>query len=352
MGSRRIVVARAIAPVAAVARPARILNWPWPIPGIRGTIPATPSHEDGAVVVDVSAWTPTPTPATPTPGIIGGYQPSDSDSDSERDKRRGRSNGGAHVHHRGVVHRHIHHLRIRRLNHIDSRPPCLLDLHLLLLRALQVSGVIGLAPQPLDGRGNRPRISCKCLANRGVVVNIVGHHRNHPGEIAQGQKCRIEALLLRRVSQCLAGQAGVRGKPVAEVQNLLRIYRGGRNLRQQRVRIQSNRRQQLVQLLWRRHWRCGLCLEGRRKERKKKKTHQKPNGYLTRSLPHRDLPLGQTRLRPHYTNQRQHRSSLKSSVLHPGMLLTPTKPESPRPPGTSIFHPGISAADFARTMGT
>jgi hypothetical protein len=236
-----------------------------------------PSYEHSAVIVDASAWTPSPTPSAPTPRITGGHKPSDSDSDSECYKRHSDRNGGLHVHHRGVVHRYVHHLRIRRLNYIGSRARCLLYLYLLLLVGLQVPGLVGLAPQALDGCGDRPLICRKRLANCGVVVNIFGHHRNHPREGTQGEKCRIEALLLRCIGQRLVGQGRVRGQPVVEVQNLLRISGRGRNLRQQRVWIQSDGRQQLVQLRWRRHRsssRCGLChrswcSESRREERKK-----------------------------------------------------------------------------------
>ena len=252
-----------------------------------------PSHEHGAVVVDASARTPSPTPSTPAPRIVGGDQPSDSDSDPERYERHSHRNGGAHVDYRGVVHWHIHHLRIRWLNHVRGRARCLLHLHILLLVGLQVSGAIGLAPQTLDGRGDRPRISRKCLSDCGIVINIVGHHRNDPGEGAQRQECRIEALFLRGIGERWTGQAGIRGKPVVEVQDLLRIGRRGCDLSQQRVGIQSHRREQLVELRWcgHRSRRCGLrhChrrAKSRREAWNKKKAYEKPNSCLTRLTLH------------------------------------------------------------------
>jgi hypothetical protein len=66
-------------------------------------------------------------------------------------------------------------------------------------------------------------------------------------------------LLLRGIRQRNAGQIAVLMKPVVDIQNLLRIRRGRRNLRNQRVRIQSDRSQQLIQFLCGR--RCDLGIK-------------------------------------------------------------------------------------------
>jgi hypothetical protein len=66
--SRRTVVRRPVAPVAAEARAVGIHHWPGPIPGPAGAIATIPSAPRAMVVIN-AACSPIPSPATPTPGL-------------------------------------------------------------------------------------------------------------------------------------------------------------------------------------------------------------------------------------------------------------------------------------------
>jgi hypothetical protein len=87
------------------------------------------------------------------------------------------------------------------------------------------------------------------LPNRGIVVDILRHHLQHVGEGHQRNEGRVEALRLRGVRQLTAAQAGIVGKPVGDIENLLRIGRRGRDLRQQGIGIQRDGREKLIELL-------------------------------------------------------------------------------------------------------
>jgi hypothetical protein len=83
---------------------------------------------------------------------------------------------------------------------------------------------------------------------------MLRHYRQHFGKSYQRDKCRIESLLLCRIGKCRTSQTLVVLQPIINIQNFLGIGRRGCNLREQRIRIKSNRSQQLIQLLVR-QWR-------------------------------------------------------------------------------------------------
>jgi hypothetical protein len=109
------------------------------IPDGGGTIAAVPAAPWAAVVVD--AVTPSPAPATPTPGLVVRDQESDADTYAEGDERgcydgacaRGDVDDG------GIVLRDVNDLRIGRLNDVDGLVGDLLHLNLLLFIAAERS---------------------------------------------------------------------------------------------------------------------------------------------------------------------------------------------------------------------
>jgi hypothetical protein len=123
-----------------------------------------------------------------------------------------------------------------------------LHFYLLLRIAAKRTGGISLSPQPLNRLSNCSLIRRKCLPDGGIIVDILRHHVQDVREIYQRNKCRIEPLLLRCIGQRCARQPGVLLQPGINIQNLLRIRRCGGDLREQRIRIKSNRGEQLVQL--------------------------------------------------------------------------------------------------------
>jgi hypothetical protein len=118
---------------------------------------------------------------------------------------------------------------------------------LLLLTAAQSARVVCLGPQTLDRSRDRTLIRRECIADGRVVVDVLRHHIQHLRKIDQRYKCRIKSLLLSRIGQCRARQRRILRQPVVYIQNFLRIRRGCRDLRKQRIGIKRNRRQQLIQ---------------------------------------------------------------------------------------------------------
>jgi hypothetical protein len=152
-------------------------------------------------------------------------------------------------------------------------PRTLLHLNLLLRRAAQRSRRVGLRTQPLNRRRHLRLIRRDSTPERSVVVDILGHHLDHRRKVCKCDKSRIETLFLRSIRQPRSAQALIQSQPVVDIQNLLRIRRSRRNLRQQRVRIERYRRQQLIELRRRRWWwRRSGCLS--QKHRPKALKHQ------------------------------------------------------------------------------
>jgi hypothetical protein len=175
------------------------------VPDSRGTIAAHPNPAPrAAIVVDGAAASPTPSPATPSPGLVAINQSSDPNPDPKRDQRRSWI-GLRNVHHRRVVDRYIHHLRIRRLNHIDGLIGDLLHLNLLLFIAFQRSRRISLSPQTLDRIRHLLLVSRHRLPDRSIVVDVIRHHLQHIREGHQRNERRIVSLLLRGIGQRRAG---------------------------------------------------------------------------------------------------------------------------------------------------
>lgn len=192
---------RTIAPIAAVARPVSPQNRPPTVIVARRTIRIRSPTAPIAVIVIGAARSPVPSPSTPSPRLVVYQQRANSDSDSKTDQRRchDRTGGRSNVNHGGIVSRHINHLRARRLDYINCLARRLLHLYSLLRIASQRPGRIGLSSQPLNRVGHSRLISRERLTDRGVVVDVLRHHRQHLRKIRQRDKRGIESLSLRCV---------------------------------------------------------------------------------------------------------------------------------------------------------
>ena len=128
------VVWRMIAPVSAVSGIAGVVGWSRVIPDGRWTIAADPDSSPWAAVV-VDAVTPSPSPASPSPRLVVGYQRTDSDSCTEGDESccYDRACAGRSVDDGGVVLRDVDDLRLGGLNDVDGLIGDCLDFDLLLL---------------------------------------------------------------------------------------------------------------------------------------------------------------------------------------------------------------------------
>jgi hypothetical protein len=208
------------------------------IPDGGWTIAADPDSSPWAAIV-VDAVTPSPSPSTPSPGLVVGDEESNADAYSEGDER-GRNDGagaGRDVDGGGVVLRDVDYLRLSGLNDVDGLIGDLLDFNLLLLVGAEGSGGVGLAAEALDGCGDLGLVGGHGLADGGVVVDVVGHHLKHGWEGHEGEEGGIEALFLRGVGEGGAGEVRVLGEPVGDVEDFLWVCGGGCDLREKLVRI-------------------------------------------------------------------------------------------------------------------
>jgi hypothetical protein len=96
-------------------------------------------------------------------------------------------------------------------------------------------------------------IGLKCRANRSVIIDVLGHRIEYGWEGHERYEGRIKALLLGRIGQCGSGEIAVLLHPIIGIDNLLRVSRGRANLREQGIRIERDRREQLFQLIAARH---------------------------------------------------------------------------------------------------
>jgi hypothetical protein len=144
-------------------------------------------------------------------------------------------------------------LRIRGLDYINRLTRGLLHFHLLPRIAAQRAGAIGLSPQALDRGGDRSLIGSERVTDNGVVVDVLRHHLEDLWKIYERDECGIESLLLGCIGEGCTGQACVFHQPVINVQNFLGIRRGGGDLREQRIGIKGDWREQLVEFFGRRN---------------------------------------------------------------------------------------------------
>ena len=147
-----------------------------------------------------------------------------------------------------VVLRHVHHLRVRRLD--DDHLLAALDgprLDGLLGRALQVAGRLALLPQPLDAVEHRPAIDGEGPAQLRGPGQVAGHEVDHLREGRQRDEAGLEARLLRGLLQ-LAALARRLLQPRAELTDLPRVAGAQQHLREQLVGVERDRGEQLVQV--------------------------------------------------------------------------------------------------------
>ena len=141
---------------------------------------------------------------------------------------------------RRVVLRHVDHLRIGR----DDGDDLLLDLHDLLAVGLEVAGRLRLAAKALDRLQHRALVGDDRLAQRARPVEIGAHHLHDVGIVEQ-RLDRVVPLVVDgklRIGLALVEKA-------VRLHQLQRIGRGGQDDRDQVVRIERDRADELAQVL-------------------------------------------------------------------------------------------------------
>ena len=150
----------------------------------------------------------------------------------------------------GIVFRHVNDLRIRR----RDRDRLSLVGHGLLRRAVQVAGLLRPVAHDLNGIEHTLRFVHVSLAERGGPGKILVHRRKHSRKLRERLYARIPWLRIYGLGECLPFQFSMLLYPAFRFHDLRGITRARNHLRDQRVRVESNRRDQLIQFVGR-----GLC---------------------------------------------------------------------------------------------
>ena len=107
-----------------------------------------------------------------------------------------------------VVLRHVHDLRVRRLDDDDllaARRRLRFDF--LLGRGLESAGIVRLFSEPLDALEHRRPIGGECLTEAGRRIQIAGHLTRRPAERAPWPRSLVQSCPARRhpAGRCLSG---------------------------------------------------------------------------------------------------------------------------------------------------
>ncbi len=122
-------------------------------------------------------------------------------------------------------------MRLGGLNDVDGLVGDLLNFDCLLLIGAEGSCGVGLAAEALDGCGDFGLVGRHCLADGGVVVDVVRHHLEDGGEGEESEEGGIEALLLGGAGESGTGEVRVVREKVGDVEDFLRVGGGGCDLR-------------------------------------------------------------------------------------------------------------------------
>ena len=155
-----------------------------------------------------------------------------------------RRDEGRPVHDRRVVLRNVDHLRIRG-HDLDD----LLLLHdRLLRRRLEGARLVGALAHALHGRHHLGLLAEERVAEILRPVEVLGHPAQQVGKVSEPGHARIPGLLRESVFQGLALQARIRLAPAIGLNQLERIGCGDQHLRDERIRVERDRRDQRVEI--------------------------------------------------------------------------------------------------------
>ena len=149
------------------------------------------------------------------------------------------------VHQPRIIGGDVDYFRVGRFD--DDRAALRCDL--LLFIALQMAILLGVLTQRLDGIGHIVRLVDIRLAQGRSPGEILVHVFKNGRELHQGLYAGIPVLFVDLFSQLFAFKLGVCLHPAVCLDDLRWIRGRGQNLRHHRVGIQSDRRDELLQLL-------------------------------------------------------------------------------------------------------
>ena len=206
------------------------------------------------VVVDYPVAMPIASPVMPAPTIPS--EETDAEPDSKSDPRSGKEDSRHRVparigddrlaiHEPGIIGRHVDHLRIGRFNDDGVR----LSRYLLLFIAIQVAGLVSLLTHGLDGIRHFLLLIGVCVAKRGSPREVLVHVFKNRGKLRESLYARVPGLFVDFLCQLFTLEFGMALHPAVGLDNLGGIGGSGENLRNEGVRVQGDRRDELLQLL-------------------------------------------------------------------------------------------------------
>lgn len=211
--------------------------------------PVPPLTSPGPIINENFVTAPFKTVVSPTPGPEA-YTERDaiSKADATADEV---SWSWARKNHDGIVVRDDQERRVRGSD-FNVRSPSDDDLSI----AAQITVLHGPMSHSLYGVHYVVALRQECVSKVGSPVHVRGHRVQDRREREQGLHARVPGQLIRRYGpgEIIATQVMVLIRPSGGIRNLIRKCRGGEDLRQQRIRIQSDPRNYSVQLLRRIRW--------------------------------------------------------------------------------------------------
>jgi hypothetical protein len=145
----------------------------------------------------------------------------------------------------GIVNGNGNQKRIYRRNHDRA----LLDNYGLLGRRHQHFRRLRLGPQGLDGVHHVFRLVVVGIAELRRPAGVLGEILKNSGKLSESLDGRVPSHVIHGAGALIHGQRYVRDRPGLRSGNLIRKRRACQYLGDQRVRIESDRRHQLIQLL-------------------------------------------------------------------------------------------------------
>jgi len=209
---------------------------------------------DVCVLVNIHIDIPV-TPVTATPGVTPRRTHSNTSGKREChcsvrirvDRWRRICRIGPHtIDYRRVVRRHVDDLRVCGLYH--DVLGLLFHNDLLLLGGLEVPRSLRLLPQPLHRSHHIFLLRKDSVSQLLCPVQLIVHHGQHIGEIDERFDARVPGLLLKGFGQLVSLETRICLYPARRLNYFERIRRGHKYLRQEIVRVERNRRNDLLQL--------------------------------------------------------------------------------------------------------
>src|SRR6267142_6361019 len=110
-------------------------------------------------------------------------------------------------------------------------------------------GLTSLLTQGLHGIGHILRLVYVCIAKRRRPRQVLVHVFKNRRELRQGLYARIPVLFVDFFGELVTLEIGMTLHPALRLDNLSWIRGSGENLRNERVRVQGDRRDKLLQFL-------------------------------------------------------------------------------------------------------